>query len=122
MASDSTLSSCSNASYVFQSFDHLASCYNANGGTGNNSFVTLVSTCINDYCQSPYPALGGCGKWNGNTSVDFEVYSKGSTYFVGYDFFWNNATCDGVSNAVNSDIAGPGVSHSSPGQIDGSWT
>ncbi|CAI7626006.1 unnamed protein product [Penicillium glandicola] len=104
MTTNHTLSLCVDPKYVFQSFDNLGNCYNAVGDTSGSNFTDVVETCLNDYCENPYPDLGGCGNWNGTASLPFIVSTtKGAQYF------WNNATCTGVSDGVNTDIGGPGV-------------
>lgn len=108
MAGNDTLSLCSDPKYVFQSFDNLAHCYATYGDTTGANFTHVVETCLTDYCEDPYPDLGGCGNWNGRGIGPFAVYTQGN------QSFWNNATCVGVSEGVNSDIGGPGVSHSNP--------
>lgn len=104
MAIDYTLSLCVDPKYVFQSFDNLGNCYNAIGDTLDSNFTNVVETCLNDYCKNPYPELGGCESWNGTASLPFVVSTA-----KGNQFFWNNATCAGVSQGVNTDIGGPGV-------------
>lgn len=108
MAGNDTLSLCSDPKYVFQSFDNLAHCYATYEDTKGANFTHVVETCLTDYCENPYPDLGGCGNWNGGDIGAFAVYTQGN------QSFWNNATCVGVSEGVNSDIGGPGVSHSNP--------
>lgn len=117
MAHDDSL--CSDATWVFASFDHLAYCFNSFwgvDGVGESPFASLVSQCLNDYCQSPYPGLGGCGNWSSPTPLDFEVINpnipNSQLYYFGYSYFNNSQTCPGVTAGVNPDIAGPGVSPS----------
>lgn len=104
MAINYTLSLCVDPKYVFRSFDNLGNCYNAIGDTLDSNFTNVVETCLNDYCKNPYPELGGCESWNGTASLPFVVSTA-----KGNQFFWNNATCAGVSQGVNTDIGGPGV-------------
>lgn len=102
---------CSNASWVFKSFDRLAYCFNTFGGVADaNPFTNVVNQCLNDYCQSPYPQLGGCGDWSGSMPLNFEVVNPGYQYYNGYSFFENSQTCVNINKDVNPDIAGPGVS------------
>lgn len=109
MSNDTLL--CSDASWVFESFDRLAHCFHIFGGTaGSNSFTGVVNNCLNDYCQSPYTELGGCGNWSAPTPLNFTVNNKGYYQFTGYAYFENPATCLGVNGDVNADIAGPGAS------------
>lgn len=100
--------SCDKAEFVFESYDNLKACYDANNlGTDlpyNNSLVQLVSTCVSDYCASPNGDLAGCDytnaysyNWQFNVSDIEEV-----------PFYYSNA-CGGISAHVNSDIGGPGV-------------
>ncbi|KAE8554141.1 hypothetical protein EYB25_002679 [Talaromyces marneffei] len=104
MATNDTISQCVDPRYIFQSFDNLGNCYNAIGGTLGPNITNVVETCLNDYCKNPYPALGGCGNWNGTASLPFIVSTtKGNQYF------WNNDTCAGVKDGINTDIGGPGV-------------
>jgi hypothetical protein len=107
MATNNTLSLCVDPKYVFQSFNNLGNCYNAFADTLGSNFTNVVETCLNDYCNNPYPDLGGCGKWHGTASLPFVVNT-----IKGNQSFWNNATCAGVSEAVNTDIGGPGVRYS----------
>ncbi|EEA25415.1 hypothetical protein PMAA_065250 [Talaromyces marneffei ATCC 18224] len=103
MATNDTISQCVDPRYIFQSFDNLGNCYNAIGGTLGPNITNVVETCLNDYCKNPYPALGGCGNWNGTASLPFIVSTtKGNQYF------WNNDTCAGVKDGINTDIGGPG--------------
>ncbi|KAF4763749.1 hypothetical protein N7455_011084 [Penicillium solitum] len=74
------------------------------GDTLSSNFTDIVETCLNDYCKNPYPDLGGCGNWHGTASLPFVVNTT-----QGSQYFWNNATCTGVSDGVNADIGGPGV-------------
>lgn len=107
MATNDTLSQCVDPKYVFQSFDNLGNCYNAIG----SNITNVVETCLNDYCKNPYPDLGGCGNWHGTAFLPFVVSTtKGNQYF------WNNDTCAGVRDGINTDIGGPGVRHSSSPQ------
>lgn len=106
MATNYTLFLCGDPKYVFQSFDNLGNCYNALGDTFDFNFTNVVETCLNDYCKNPYPELGGCGNWNGTAPLPFVVNTAKDN-----QFFWNNATCAGVSQGVNTDIGGPGVRH-----------
>lgn len=107
MASNDTLSLCGDPNYVFRSFENLGNCYNAIGDTSGSNFTKVVETCLIDYCKDPYPELGGCGKWGATASLSFVVNNT-----HGNQSFWNNATCNGVSQGVNTDIGGPGVRHS----------
>jgi hypothetical protein len=107
MGTNNTLSLCVDPKHVFQSFDNLGDCYDAIGDTSDSNFSKVVETCLNDYCKNPYPDLGGCGNWHGVASLPFIVDTT-----KGHQYFWNNATCAGVSEGVNTDIGGPGVGHS----------
>lgn len=106
MAPNLTLSPCEDPKYVFQSFHNLGDCYTAIGGTENSSFTKIVEKCLIDYCKNPYSLLGGCENWHGTTHLPFVISTTASN-----QFFWNNATCAGVSEGVNIDIGGPGVGH-----------
>ena len=108
MATNHTFSQCVDPKYVFQSFNNLGNCYNAINSTLGPNITNVVETCLNDYCKNPYPALGGCGNWLSPASLPFVV-----TTTKGNQSFWNNATCAGVSDGINTDIGGPGVRYSS---------
>ncbi|KAJ5125550.1 hypothetical protein N7526_007727 [Penicillium atrosanguineum] len=104
MANHTLLSLCGDPKFVFQSFGNLGNCYNAIGDTSGSDFTKVVETCLTDYCKDPYPNLGGCGNWRDTASLSFVVNTTRDN-----QYFFNNATCAGVSNGVNTDIGGPGV-------------
>lgn len=106
MAANRTLLLCDDPKYVFQSFNNLGNCYTASGEAGTSNFTKIVERCLNDYCKNQYPDLGGCENWHGTTALPFVVSTTTSN-----QYFWNNATCAGVSKGVNTDIGGPGVGH-----------
>lgn len=100
--------SCDKVEFVFESYDNLKACYDANNlGTEisyNNSLVQLVSACVSNYCASPNGDLAGCEhtkdyayNWEFTISSDERI-----------PFYYSNA-CGGISANVNSDIGGPGV-------------
>lgn len=100
---------CSDPKLIFADLDALHACYDELGGTPSSSiFARLVSSCINDYCDSPFPWIGGCTAWRGPAEVNFAV--REMTFFLSrFTFFDSPAVCEGVVGDPNSDIAGPGV-------------
>ncbi|OQE35460.1 hypothetical protein PENCOP_c013G05370 [Penicillium coprophilum] len=94
---------CLDPKHVFQSFENLGNCSNGAEGSFSVNFNDLVETCLKDYCKSPYPDLGGCGKLGGGENFGFKVSTmKGNQSF-------GSSACLEVRDGVNTDIGGPGV-------------
>ncbi|KAJ3492470.1 hypothetical protein NLG97_g5372 [Lecanicillium saksenae] len=93
----------------FHDFVNLRGCYDEFGGSPRNStFALAVSVCLNDYCNNPFPQIGGCGKWAEPTEITFTI-SEMPYFLFHYLYFNNTAVCDHVRADTNSDMAGPGV-------------
>ncbi|OAA77615.1 hypothetical protein LEL_04438 [Akanthomyces lecanii RCEF 1005] len=100
---------CSDPKSIFGDFDTLHACYDEFGGSPSNStFARLVNACVNDYCNSPFPWIGGCAAWQGPTGRNFAV--RETAFFLSrFTYFDSPAACEGVVGDPSSDIAGPGV-------------
>ncbi|KOC17349.1 hypothetical protein AFLA70_297g001371 [Aspergillus flavus AF70] len=119
--SDLSGASCMDPFVVFQSFDHLATCFSIFGlpqhadSTGptltekdgyrvnvNSTFGTLVGDCLRQYCEVPDPELEGCDLESYTPSDYYRVFTRPSQEF-------ETTTCRSVDNDVNQDIGGVGV-------------
>lgn len=106
---NTTLASlCEDAAFVFNNFTNLGSCYDAYHKASSSNYTIVVQTCLKDYCSDTDPEIAGCGGFNnGSTALSFTAYTL---HNWGYEYF-SSDVCNGVSNTVNTDIAGPGVRH-----------
>lgn len=120
---------CQDPTFVFQSLDHLSECFQTDArfvsfddgwwltdGSGNPSWPSsdissnnrtlagLIYNCINQYCQSPDPTLGGC---TDGWATKSQYYWLTNQSIGGLSF--NTPACSGINSAVNPDIQGVGV-------------
>lgn len=103
---------CSDPKYVFETFDNLASCVktyyrdafldDVYYADSNNTVGNVVQNCLSDYCKNPVDGVAGCGNWSDTSFNTFQLSDK-------YQWFWSKAACEGVTDIVNSDMAGNGV-------------
>ncbi|OGM40222.1 hypothetical protein ABOM_010858 [Aspergillus bombycis] len=120
--SDLSGASCMDPLVVFQSFDHLATCFSIFGLpehtdtagptlTGkkegyrlnvNSTFGALVGDCLRQYCEVPDPELEGCDLEGYTPSEYYRVFTLPRPEF-------KTTTCTSVDNDVNQDIGGVGV-------------
>jgi hypothetical protein len=70
----------------------------------SSRIVDIFDGCLQQYCQSPLPELGGCGSFvKSNVShLTMALNTPGK---------WGglNQLCEGLNQDVNSDIGGAGV-------------
>jgi hypothetical protein len=75
----------------------------------NRTLATMMETidvCMNAYCQSPNPTLGGCPYRN--ISGPLGSFSTNPTGDL-RGLFWSSDACTHINLAVLSDFGGPGV-------------
>lgn len=103
---------CLNPAYAFSSSQSLSRCfqvfedersstssdnygYNSSYVDRYSTFGRLIGECIDQYCDKPNPALGGCGPGTMNN------WGVGSHFIA--------ANCESVNTVSNEDFSGPGV-------------
>lgn len=104
---------CLTPTYAFQNFKTFLGCFSSWSNTTapsvsaavayvDNPFGRVIDRCIQDYCNSTNPDLGGCMLPRKHWSNFYRLRSHPDVSF-------ESSACAGLNSHVNTDIAGPGV-------------